>query len=125
MGHPVLIILSLVEYDQRQEEKLFADSFFVCEICFLSLQGSKCLRGGVCGHIHCHDCLKSHVSTKIDSGDVTKVDCPSADCDELIPPHTVKELVPANLFERYDRLLLQRTLDGMQDVVYCPRPSCR
>jgi len=62
---------------------------------------------------------------KIDGGDDTKVDCPSADCDELIPPHTVKELVPADVFERYDRLLLQRMLDGMQDVVYCPRPSCR
>jgi len=32
------------------------------------------------------------VSTKIGGGDVTKIDCPSADCDELIPPHTVKEL---------------------------------
>jgi len=125
MAHPVLILPSLVEYDRRQKEQLFADSFFDCEICFLSLQGSKCLQGGVCGHIHCRDCLKSHVSTKIGGGDVTKIDCPSADCDELIPPHTVKELVPADVFERYDRLLLQRTLDGMQDVVYCPRPSCR
>lgn len=37
----------------------------------------------------------------------------------------VKELVEAELFARYDRLLLQSTLDRMADVVYCPRPSCQ
>ena len=37
----------------------------------------------------------------------------------------VKELVEAELFARYDRLLLQSTLDLMADVVYCPRPSCQ
>lgn len=36
----------------------------------------------------------------------------------------VKELVGEELFSRYDRLLLQRTLDCMADVVYCPRPNC-
>lgn len=29
-----------------------------------------------------------------------------------------------DLFARYDRLLLQSSLDLMADVVYCPRQSC-
>lgn len=36
----------------------------------------------------------------------------------------VKQLVDEELFARYDRLLLQTTLDLMADVVYCPRKSC-
>ena len=36
----------------------------------------------------------------------------------------VKSLVSTKLFERYDRLLLQRSLDMMIDVVYCPRTAC-
>ncbi len=33
----------------------------------------------------------------------------------------VKELVTPELFARYDRLLLQSSLDTMSDVLYCPR----
>lgn len=29
------------------------------------------------------------------------------------------------MFARYDRLLLQSSLDLMADVVYCPRPGCQ
>lgn len=36
----------------------------------------------------------------------------------------VKQLVDEALFARYDRLLLQSSLDLMADVVYCPRQSC-
>lgn len=36
----------------------------------------------------------------------------------------VKQLVDEELFARYDRLLLQSSLDLMADVVYCPRQYC-
>lgn len=36
----------------------------------------------------------------------------------------MKQLVGEDEFARYDRLLLQNTLDLMADVVYCPRTSC-
>ena len=37
----------------------------------------------------------------------------------------VKELVSSALFDRYDRLLLQHTLDTMTDIMYCPRQACQ
>ena len=55
----------------------------------------------------------------------------SSNTHTLIPspsssPHTfqVKQQVGEELFLRYDRLLLQSSLDSMADVVYCPR-RCR
>ncbi len=37
----------------------------------------------------------------------------------------VRELVGQELFATYDRLLLQTTLEGMDDIVYCPRVTCQ
>ncbi|KAJ1127073.1 hypothetical protein NDU88_005479 [Pleurodeles waltl] len=42
-----------------------------------------------------------------------------------LTPVQVKELVAEELFSRYDRLLLQSSLNSMTDVVYCPRLNCQ
>lgn len=125
MEHPYMVIPSLLEYDRERKTRLFQMNRFSCEICFLTLSGSQCIYLQICSHVHCTECMRAHVSSKIKEGNVTKIECPSSDCTELIPPGLVQELVPPELFERYDRLLLQRTLDGMKDIVYCPRPPCR
>ena len=125
MEHPSLLLPSLLDYDKREKERLFADSFFECEICFLNLPGSKCKRLDSCGHVHCCDCLRLHITTKIESGDVTTISCPSRACKQLLPLNIIQELVSSDLFKRFDTLLLQRTLDRMGDVVYCPRPTCQ
>lgn len=125
MEHPSLLLPFLLDYDKREREREFAESFFDCEICFLSLPGSKCKRVEPCGHIHCCECLKLHITTKIGSGDVTKISCPSGSCEENLSLGLIRELVSSDTFERFDRLLLQKTLDKMTDVVYCPRPTCQ
>ena len=125
MPHPAFLLPYLVEFDRKKLDELFSDRLFDCEVCFSSLSGSKCASSGKCGHVHCRDCLREHIATKVASGDVAKLECPSSDCGESLPPHLVKELVPGDVFRRYDELLLLRTLDGMGDLVYCPRPSCR
>lgn len=37
----------------------------------------------------------------------------------------VQELVSAELFSRYDTVLLSALLDTMEDMLYCPRPACQ
>ena len=125
MEHPSLLLPFLLDYSRSEREREFAESYFDCEICFLSLPGTKCKRLEPCGHIHCKDCLTLHITTKIKSGDVTKITCPSSSCEEVLLLSVIQDLVTAEVFERFDKLLLQRTLDGMSDVVYCPRPSCQ
>ena len=122
---PQLLLPHLIEYDMLEKEQHFSNSFFNCEICFLSIPGSKCVKNTSCGHVHCKDCLSSHICTKIAEGDVTSIECPNSDCTSTINISMIKDIVPSHLFERFDSLLLQRTLDGMSDIAYCPRPSCQ
>ena len=125
MLRPSQLLQFLVEYDQKEREREFSESYFDCEICFCSLPGSKCRRVEPCRHIHCCDCLRQYLTTKIGSGEVTKLECPSDSCDTSLPLTLIQDLVSEEVFERFDRLLLQKTIDKMSDVVYCPRPSCR
>ena len=125
MPHPLMILPSLVEYDRDVERNEFLASRYNCEICMSPVMGSECVRLNGCRHIHCTSCTKAHVVGKIEEGSVTNIGCPASKCAHLIPPGIVQQLVPPTLYARYDQLLLQRTLDGMSDIVYCPRPTCQ
>lgn len=110
--------------DAAQLQKRFATTLFDCEVCFMSYLGSDCLQLLECGHIFCRTCSSEYFSVQIKEGNVEAVLCPHADCTTRPAHAQVKDLVQEELFNRYDRLLLQKTLDGMSDVVYCPRLTC-
>ncbi|CAB1419895.1 unnamed protein product [Pleuronectes platessa] len=61
---------------------------------------------------------------QITEGNVRGVSCPETSCRASPTPAQVRSLVGEELFSRYDRLLLQSTLDLMSDVTYCPQRSC-
>lgn len=122
---PSQILLSqLLIYDAAQHRKVFATTMFDCGVCFIGQLGSECVQLPECGHIFCQTCLAQFCKLQIKEGDVQGVTCPQADCNATPTPAQVKSLVGEELFSRYDRLLLQKTLDCMADVTYCPRRSC-
>nr|XP_046248391.1 E3 ubiquitin-protein ligase RNF14-like [Scatophagus argus] len=118
------LLSQLLIYDAAQKQKQFASTVFDCGVCFMSWLGSDCVRLHECGHIFCRKCLAQFCKLQITEGNVRAVTCPQADCTATPTPAQVKSLVGDELFSRYDRLLLQNTLDCMPDVVYCPRQSC-
>ena len=95
-----LALGEILAHDWREKEREFADAHFDCDVCFRSMLGSKCAQHQPCGHTHCHDCLRSYLVSKIGSGDVTQLECPSSSCTTIINPLTVKSLVSDALFNR-------------------------
>ncbi|KAJ7997213.1 hypothetical protein DPEC_G00226640 [Dallia pectoralis] len=118
------ILPQLLDFDEAQRQKVFDSKSFCCGICFMDKLGLGCLCFKECQHVYCQACMTEYFQIQIRDGNVQCLHCPEPKCTSLATPSQVKFLVGEELFARYDRLLLQSSLDLMADVVYCPRQSC-
>ncbi|XP_069827807.1 E3 ubiquitin-protein ligase RNF14-like [Dendropsophus ebraccatus] len=119
------LIQYILDFNEVQEKKAFDRKLFLCNICFMEKMGSECTHFKACQHVYCNYCLKDYFEVQIKDGQVHALNCPEPECTSIATPAQVKDLVDEQLFRRYDRLLLQSSLDLMADVVYCPRRSCQ
>uniref|UniRef100_A0A8C5QP22 E3 ubiquitin-protein ligase RNF14 n=1 Tax=Leptobrachium leishanense TaxID=445787 RepID=A0A8C5QP22_9ANUR len=119
------LIKCILDFNESQQKKCFESKSYMCNICFSEKLGNECTYFKVCHHVYCNICIKDYFEIQIQDGQVHSLNCPEPKCPSTATPAQVKELVGEELFSRYDRLLLQSSLDLMPDVVYCPRPSCR
>ncbi|XP_053145935.1 E3 ubiquitin-protein ligase RNF14 [Hemicordylus capensis] len=119
------LIREILDFDRAQGEKCFNNKMYLCNICFSEKLGKECMYFMDCRHVYCKACLKDYFEVQIRDGQVHCLNCPEPKCSCVATPGQVKELVEEQLFARYDRLLLQSSLDLMADVVYCPRPCCQ
>ena len=115
----------IVEYDKEESKRVFSSSYFTCNVCFGEKPGSLCMEFHDCSHVFCVDCMADYFKVQIEDGAVQALNCPWEKCESQALPSQVKEIVSPELFAKYDRFLLQHSLDGMSDIVYCPRPSCQ
>ncbi|CAI0470995.1 unnamed protein product [Linum tenue] len=90
---PDVDIPSLRRYNDKQVLENFLNDFHQCSICF-----------------------SEHAE-----GTLNKLLCPESKCGGIIPQGLLKELLGDEKYEHYESLMLQKTLDCMSDVVYCPR----
>lgn len=114
-------LLTIFEYDLEMQRQTFRQGRHLCEICFDEREGAEFHYLDECRHFFCTECLKAHCELHVDSGTVLNLLCPCHDCKTAIPPEILQEVLDAEKFERWERLLLSKTLDVMGDVVYCPR----
>lgn len=56
-------------------------------------------------------------------GTIQLLKCPNGECKEFVPVDVMSQLLNDQDFSRWERLLFQRTLDSMEDVIYCPKCS--
>ncbi|XP_041441196.1 ring finger protein 14 gene 4 L homeolog isoform X1 [Xenopus laevis] len=119
------LIECILDFNEAQQKKCFDSKSYMCNICFSEKLGSECTNFKDCQHVYCNECLKDYYTVQIQDGQVKALNCPEQKCPSVASPAQVKVLVGEELFSRYDRLLLQSSLDLMADVLYCPRPSCQ
>lgn len=115
----------LVTFDQIRGEEAFKKSHFSCPVCLETKSGPMCYRFITCRHVSCRSCLSGYFASVITEGTASLVGCPVTSC--RIPPLDVelKLLVASNVYERYERLTLERSLvcSGAVDCPLCKKPA--
>ncbi|KAA0201522.1 hypothetical protein HAZT_HAZT005410 [Hyalella azteca] len=119
------LFLLLREYDQDKRKKEFNLKSFKCAVCFTEKIGKMCLEFWPCSHVYCKDCMRGYFEVQIREGNVKALQCPTEKCSSEANPKQVEELVSAELYERWDSLLLSSTLSALGDTQPCPRQHCQ
>ncbi|GAB4815328.1 hypothetical protein N2152v2_002374 [Parachlorella kessleri] len=120
---PEQLLLRLLRYDAAQEHQEFQRGMHTCQICFEEQPGTSFVRLD-CGHCHfCVGCLREQCHIHVAEGSVELLKCPEPKCGAPLSPQVLQWILPAEEFERWEQLTLQKTLDRMADAAYCPR--CR
>ena len=113
----------LLSYNQDKVNEKFLNEYHQCPVCMSNdIYGRDMIRLNRCQHIFCRDCLREYARMQIKNGSVEWLFCPDFECQLTLFPWEIKSLVDDDqLYEKYERLLLQKTLEQMQDIVWCPR----
>ena len=74
-----------------------------------------------CHHLFCVKCMETLCRMHVKEGTLFQLVCPDSKCNASIPHYLLKRLLSEEDFERWDRLALDKALDSMEDVVYCPK----
>ncbi|XP_019645634.1 PREDICTED: E3 ubiquitin-protein ligase RNF14-like [Branchiostoma belcheri] len=118
---PVQSLQEILRVNYAKEFETFQRNTQECGICFDSKLGAEFFLMSECRHFFCHECVAGYCQIHVKDGTVQQISCPDEGCDGSLPPGVIRQVLGDEEYERWESLLLQKTLDTMDDVVWCPR----
>ena len=138
---PLEIMQDMLQHDTIRSNEEFQKSAWSCPVCMEEQPGKNFVRFNKCQHFCCIECFRKYCSVNIEQGRV-ELRCPEVKCTTPVPPEVLKKHLEKvrshtdairgrqnddewhqEVFDRWEQLLFQRTLEAMSDIKYCPRCS--
>lgn len=119
------LVRQVADSSVQSDDLIFQSGCYDCEICFQNKMGLHCVRFRPCMHVFCKECVACFFTERLNNVEVRVLGCPASDCKSTASEQMIRSIIGEEEFERYDRILLEKSLGQMSDVVVCPRKSCQ
>lgn len=93
-----------------------------CEIC---IENASSMSFNGCRHSFCENCLETFLTIKINENmESCYIKCPAYQCNNLIEDELIHQLVPVNIYEKYQTRVLDEFIFNHLKFQNCPAPNC-
>mmetsp|Transcript_10662 Transcript_10662/g.17919 ORF Transcript_10662/g.17919 Transcript_10662/m.17919 type:complete len:310 (-) Transcript_10662:395-1324(-) len=114
-----------VNQAQSAYRRQFDEEQHNCGVCTRDQLGQKFYFMSGCAHFFCRECVHDMVVAKIEEGNISQLTCPEASCRRPFNDMDIKNLgLGEALFKKYEKLSLDNAIAKMDDMGWCPLPSC-
>lgn len=107
---------SVKEFDRTRVESSDVKLGNDCGICFDIVKEDNMASYG-CEHYYCEECVRANIELSVKDGTVELMKCPDTNCDVTASYSLIKRIISPELFQRYEKLMLQIGVGLMPDVV--------
>ncbi|XP_071962288.1 E3 ubiquitin-protein ligase RNF14-like [Antedon mediterranea] len=114
-------MINILRFNCQCEMKVFLQETHECEVCFDVKPGEEFYRLNSCFHHFCYDCFHDYCELHVTEGTVKALTCPHQECKTPLPPRLLRQVLGDEKYQRWERLLLQKTLESMDDIDWCVR----
>jgi len=119
----VLISQRLQKEKQLESSKILPTQ--LCTICFSDYPMDQIYTLDSCSHKYCITCLADWITSKITDAQVKSIVCPDPRCHTEVLHSEVYQIVKEkSVLDKYEKFTLQRALESIPDLRWCPRPGC-
>lgn len=93
-----------------------------CKVCMEVAPSSNMFQNSNCAHVFCRACLSQHIAAKLQEN-ITVIKCPEVHCKGVLEPEICQDIVPKDVFERWESVLCESMAIGACKF-YCPFSDC-